>query len=148
MASRFPETPCNADQGIGISGRWLFHSSGHRDGASDDRPENAGTQFLRIVPRPVAPAQLQKPQEAAKSEEPSKESSTMSDLLQKPVSKYNPPDFIGTIKVMREKLYKLSGRCTDVHEPPEDDRTLEKWKKATREEPWYTNDKVVITKFL
>lgn len=140
MASRFPETPCNVGSNIGISGRRLFINEGK---GHQDRSIDTDGQFVRIEPAKCTVTTL--PKEA--NTESASTSSTLdvapSKVVQKRATKYNPPDFIRTVKVMREKLYSMYERDMYEDEPPKlDNAAFKDWKRSVQKEPWYTTDNV------
>ena len=64
-----------------------------------------------------------------------------SNVKRKP-SKYNPPDFITTVRYMRNQLYKIAGTSLLTTEPPEEKGILAFWKTQLLKEPWFTDENV------
>lgn len=144
MASKFPETPTNMENKVGIRSRRLFQSGSDRSGGFQPRLGNTGNHpgFVRIEPQTKAfvPALPQPATEASTVK--SEENLAPLTIFQKPTSKYRPPDFISTVTLMRDKLYAVSDRCKYTEEPPEGDEFNAVWKEALKKESWFTDQNV------
>ena len=146
MANNFPETPPNVGKTVGINSHRLFLSGADRSGGFQPRLGKSGNQppaFLRIelqtktlVPPPPQPASVAS---AAKSKE---NPSPHLTILQKPTSKYRPPDFISTVMFMQDKLYAVSHICKYTEEPPQGDELNALWKAALKKETCFTGQNV------
>ena len=147
MASKFPETPTNSEKPVGISSHRLFQSGSERSG--DFQPRLGSSinipGFVRIEPktRALAPALPQPATEesAAKSEV----NPAPLTIFQKLTSKNSPPDFISTVKFMRDKLYAVSAKCNFTDEPPQGDEFNAVWKEVLKKESWFTDQNVSNT---
>ena len=81
---------------------------------------------------PIQPAVTRTTEEASR---------VLSNVKRKP-SKYNPPNFISTVRYMREKLYKVAGTSMFTTEPPEEKGILAFWKTQLLKEHSFTNENV------
>lgn len=68
-------------------------------------------------------------------------SRVLSNVKRKP-SKYNPPNFISTVRYMHKKLYKVAGTSMFTTEPSEEKGILAFWKAQLLKEHWFTNENV------
>ncbi|KAJ7386165.1 hypothetical protein OS493_010558 [Desmophyllum pertusum] len=117
MAEKIPVTPTSSETFVGLSSRRLYTSSG------SSGVNTAGSEFVRLLPRPAT----------ITSTPP-----TTGNVPAKP-SKYNPPDFITTVKFMRAKLYEVARSSEDNHEPSELKPFHQLWKNELQKEDWYTD---------
>ncbi|KAJ7384120.1 hypothetical protein OS493_023445 [Desmophyllum pertusum] len=114
MAEQIPVTPSSSETFVGLSSRRLYTSSG------SSGVNTAGYAFVRLLPRPATTPP------------------TTENFPAKP-SKYNPPDFVTTVKFMRAKLYEVARSSEDNHEPSELKPFHQIWKNELQKADWYTD---------
>ena len=105
-------------------------SSGRSTGCS--QTSVVGAPLLSTMFVPIQPAVTHTTEVA---------SLALCNVKRKP-SKYNPPDFISTVRYMRNQLYKVAGTSLLTTEPPEEKGILAFWKTRLLKEPWFTDENV------